>query len=78
MKPILYEGCKLFTFNLITFEFGTIEPEEVGVKKINWKGREIYLYYCLKNEKELLIANAGNLKKAVGKMITLLEIHNAT
>ena len=74
MRVILYEGCKLFTFNRVTFEFGTIEPEKVGVRMIDGFAD----YFLLSGNENLIIVQALNVKKAAGKMLTILMEQKVT
>jgi len=68
MKPIIYDGCQLFTFDLKSLKFGVIDPAEVGVKRI---GKRFY-YFQINGNSDLLIVQALNIKKAAAKMIDLI------
>lgn len=72
MKVTMYEGCQLFTFNRETREFGTIEPEKVGVRIVNGFAE----YYQLSGEQNLIIVQALNIKNAAAKMLTILMKEN--
>lgn len=70
MKPILYEGCKLFYWDRRKLESGTIEPYKVGVRRLSTGRIE---YYCLSGNSDLLIVQAMNFKKAAAKFLTLIN-----
>lgn len=69
MKPILYEGCKLFYWDRRKLESGTIEPYRVGVRRLNGRVE----YYLLSGNKDILIVQAMNFKKAAAKFLTMIK-----
>lgn len=72
MKVKIYPGCKLFTFDRNTLEFGEIEPEKVNVQIVN--GIATYKPKDVSNE--LIIVQALNIKKAAAKMLTIINKNN--
>lgn len=70
MKPKIFQNCSLYTWDRITCEFGTIDPNLVYVKFIDG----IAYYYPVDKNLNVIIVQALNLKKASAKILTLINI----
>jgi len=75
VKPILYDKCNLHAFDRETGEFFIISPALVEVRFIIYKGMRIADYTLIKPDRNLIIAQAINVKKAAAKFITLIDIY---